>query len=195
MRKIRIHHWLPVLFALAGLLAWYTVGTAAAQSPATGDTVVKIANIKDLFQTGDVFIGGQPNLETLRWLKAQGVALVVNLRSEAENKEFASTSFTEESLVKEMGMTYLPLPVGEKDSYTPRTVDRLAEALSANSGKVLVHCASGVRATHLWMAYLVRHRSRSLNEVAAVGKQMKFTFPVEDFLGVKVSFSAENAAK
>jgi uncharacterized protein (TIGR01244 family) len=184
---------LPI--ALAVTLCWCAAAVPEGSTGAPGEAVVKIPAIKDLFQTGDIFIGGQPNLEALRWIKSQGVTLIVNLRSEPENKEFTATSFTEENLVKEMGMTYLSLPVGEKDSYAPKTVDKLAEALAASQGKTLIHCASGVRATNLWIAYLVRTRGRSLNEAIAIGKQMKFTFPVEDFLGVKVSFSTDAPGK
>ena len=160
-----------------------------------GDRVIKVEGIKDLFQTGDFYIGGQPNLETLRLLKTQGVTLVVNLRTEAENKEFAVAAFTEETIIKELGLTYSAVPIGDKESYSPKTVGKIAETLKNNSGKTLIHCATGVRATNLWMAYLVRHRGQTLNDAVLVGKQMKFTFPVEDFLGSKVSFTTESTLK
>ena len=159
------------------------------------DRVVKVEGIRDLFQTGDFYIGGQPNLETLRWLKAQGVTHIVNLRLENENKEFAAASFNEESMVKELGITYSLIPVGDKDSYSPKTVDRLAQAVKTNSGKTVIHCASAGRATYLWMAYLVRYRAYTLNDAAAIGRQMKFTLPVEDFLGARISLSLEEAKK
>jgi protein tyrosine phosphatase (PTP) superfamily phosphohydrolase (DUF442 family) len=36
-----------------------------------------------------MFFSGQPNLEILECLKKQGVDLVINLRSESENEDFA----------------------------------------------------------------------------------------------------------
>ncbi len=178
---------------LLGIIASSFVGGAA--FPAEPDRVTKIEAIKDMFQTGDFFIGGQPSLETLRWLKSQGVTLVVNLRMESENREFATASYNEENLAKEMGLTYSPIPVGDKDSYSPKTLDRLAQAIKANNGKTLIHCATGVRATHLWMAYLVHYRACRLNDAVAVGKQMKFTLPLEDFLGARISMTLDEAAK
>jgi uncharacterized protein (TIGR01244 family) len=178
-------------------LTFFGRAAIAAEKPAEAalDRVVKVEAIKDLFQTGDFYIGGQPNLETLRWLRSQGMTLVINLRTENENKEFAAASFNEENMVKELGIAYCPIPVGEKDSYSPKTLDRFAQAIKANSGKALVHCASGGRATQLWMAYLVRYRAYALNDAVVIGKQMKFTLPVEDFLGARVSLTVEDTKK
>ena len=172
-------------------LAAALLSTALLAEDSALRTAVKVEGFKDLFHTGEFFIAGQPTLEELRWLRAAGVTLVVNIRSEAENKEFAATAFSEESLVKEMGLAYASLPVGGKESFSPRTVDGFAALLSGNKGQVLLHCASAGRATHLWMAYLVRHRGFEVNEAALVGRQMKFTLPFEDFLGGRIRMELE----
>jgi uncharacterized protein (TIGR01244 family) len=171
-----------------------SVGLASAADPALR-IAAKVEGFANLFQTGDFFIAGQPTLEELRWLKSAGVTLVVNIRSEAENKEFADTAFNEENIVKEMGLTYALLPVREKESYSPKTVDSFAALLSANKGKVFLHCASAGRATNLWMAYLVRHRGFDVDEAALVGRQMRFTLPFEDFLGARILMRLEEAEK
>ena len=38
------------------------------------------------------------------------------------------------------------------------------------NGRVLLHCASGLRATNLWVAYLVRHRSLEPAEALRQGQ-------------------------
>jgi len=78
------------------------------------------------------YFGGQPTLETLRWLKPEGVTLVVNLRSEKENEDFAEAAFNEENLVKELGMDYVCIPLGDKASYCPHAVDIFAQTIAAH---------------------------------------------------------------
>ncbi|OGD28576.1 MAG: hypothetical protein A2Y56_14195 [Candidatus Aminicenantes bacterium RBG_13_63_10] len=176
-------------------LAAVLLSTSLAAADPALRTAVKVEGFKDLFRTGDFFIAGQPTLEELRWLKSAGVTLVVNIRSEAENKEFTATAFNEENVVKEIGLAYALLPVGEKESYSPKTVDSFAALLSGARGKVLLHCASAGRATNLWMAYLVRHYGFEVDEAALVGRQMKFTLPFEDFLGGRILMKLEKIEK
>lgn len=160
----------------------------AAQTPP--EAVTRLEGFKDVFRQGPVFVSGQPSLELLRALKGEGVTLVVNLRSEKEVREHAATGFQEEALVRELGMAYIAIPLGEKGTYAPAAVERLEQARRARPGKVLIHCASGGRATLLHMAYQVRVAGLSLDEAAAAGRQMAFTFPLEDLLGTRVAFSA-----
>jgi uncharacterized protein (TIGR01244 family) len=155
--------------------------------------VVKLEGMKDVFQHGGVFVAGQPNLETLRALKEKGVKLVVNVRDEKEVKEHANAAFQDEAMVKELGMAYLWLPLADKASYTPAAVEHLAKAMNANPGKTLIHCAVGGRATVLYMAYLVRHGGFSLDEAFACGKQMRYSFFLEDLLGSPVSMTTRGA--
>jgi uncharacterized protein (TIGR01244 family) len=176
---------------LVACLAAILLSAGLAGADPTLRTAVKVEGFKDLFRTGDFFIAGQPTLEELRWLKSSGVTLVVNIRSEAENKEFAATAFNEENVVKELGLAYASLPVGDKESFSPRTVESFAALLSGNTGKVLLHCASAGRATHLWMAHLVRHCGFEVNEAALLGRQMKFSLPFEDFLGGRILMRLE----
>ena len=56
----------------------------------------------------DVFISGQPTEQALRDLHAQGVTTVVNLRTPPE---VARIGYDEPALVKELGMTYVYLPM------------------------------------------------------------------------------------
>src|SRR5215831_1032021 len=56
----------------------------------------------------DMFIGGQPTEQALRELHAKGVTTVVNLRMP---EEMARVSFDEAALVKELGMTYVHIPM------------------------------------------------------------------------------------
>ena len=86
-------------------------------------------------------------------------------------------------------MTYVWIPIGEKASYRPQTVDTLALVLKANTGKAFIHCLSGGRVSYLWAAYLVRHRGYALNDAVNIAKRIKYPTSLEDFLGEKISLT------
>jgi protein tyrosine phosphatase (PTP) superfamily phosphohydrolase (DUF442 family) len=178
---------------LAALIAACVIAPVVAMafegplSAAPIDSVYKVEGKKDLFRSTNFYFGGQPTLETLRWLKSEGVTLVVNLRAAKENKDFAETAFSEENLVRELGMDYVSIPLGEKPSYRPQAVDTFAIVLKSHTGKAFIHCLSAGRVSYIWVAYLVRHRGYSLDDALTIGKRIKYPTTLEDLLGAKIS--------
>jgi len=168
----------------------------------TGDVPTPVAlETRGLFEDkfarvgDDVFISGQPTQQALRYLHAQGVTTVVNLRSPEEMTK--RVSFDEAALVKELGMEYVYLPMrGTAElPYSPAAVKSFAAAMSGAKGKVLLHCTIAWRASHLWAAYLIQERNvpvatalqdaRMINlmdDMRMDGDQQ----PVESFLGRKL---------
>lgn len=142
----------------------------------------------------DMFIGGQPTEKALRELKAQGVTMVVNLRTPPE---MARIGFDEAKLVSELGMKYVYIPMRGNDEfpYSPAELKTFSEAMASANGKVLLHCTIAWRASHLWGAYLIQQgvpaedalkHARAINlmddhRMSADGKQ-----PIEQFLGKPV---------
>jgi uncharacterized protein (TIGR01244 family) len=138
----------------------------------------------------DLFIAGQPTERALRELKAKGVTTVVNLRMPEEMKQIG---FDEAALLKELGMTYVHIPMrgSPENPYGPKQLDQFAETMASTQGKLLLHCTVAWRASHLWAAYLIRDRgvpvatalaqTRSINlrDEAPFGGQQ----PIEGFLG------------
>lgn len=138
----------------------------------------------------DFFIGGQPTEKALRDLRAKGVTTVVNLRMP---QEMAQIGFDEAALLKELGITYVHIPMrgSPENPYGPKELDTFAQTLASAQGKVLLHCTIAWRASHLWAAYLIRDRkvpvdaalaqTRKINlrEEAPFGTQQ----PIEGFLG------------
>ncbi len=87
--------------------------------------------------------GGQPTPEQLREAARAGVRTIINLRGNDEpGYEW------EANLAKELGLTYVHIPIGGADDLTRANVGRFDVALDAarEKGPVLVHCASGNRA-------------------------------------------------
>ena len=135
----------------------------------------------------DLLIAGQPTDSALRALKTQGVTTVITLRTPPEYANRQVVPYDEEKLVKELGMTWVHIPV-RGDSlwpYTPQAVDRFAAALkAANGGKVLLHCTFAYRASQLYAAYLVKYRAIPLDSALKHARAINFgTTPLEGFLG------------
>ncbi len=168
--------------------------TTAVPAPVALDTT-------GLFQTkysrvgDDVFVAGQPTERALRELKAQGVTVVVNLRTPEEMTR--AVPFDEAALVKELGMRYVYLPVRGTPEfpYTPVTLKDFAEAMASTEGKVLLHCTIAWRASHLWAAYLIDHRKVPVETALAHVRLVNLMDdhrmdgdrqPIENFLGRRV---------
>jgi uncharacterized protein (TIGR01244 family) len=138
----------------------------------------------------DMFIAGQPTEKALRELKAKGVTTVVNLRMP---EEMARVGFDEAALAKELGLTYVYIPMrGSADyPYGPKQLDTFAAAMAAANGKVLLHCTIAWRASHLWAAYLIRDRKVPVADALAQTRMINLMDdmrmgdqqPLEGFLG------------
>ncbi|MGE0813818.1 MAG: sulfur transferase domain-containing protein [Vicinamibacterales bacterium] len=164
-------------------------GTGAVPDPVpldiTGRFQAKFASVGD-----DMFIGGQPTEQALRDLKAQGVTTVVNLRMP---EEMARIGFDEAALLKDLGMTYVHLPMNGSaaNPYGPEALDRFAAVMASARGKVLLHCTVAWRASHLWAAYLIRDRrmpvDTALSQARSINLRADAPFgaqhPIEGFLG------------
>ena len=180
---------IAVLFAAPALVA--------AQSSAASVPFPQRIDIGSSYQStaarvGDnLLITGQPTAAALRELKRQGYTTVINLRTPAE---MARIGFDEPALVRELGMTYVYLPMrGDKEfPYTPASVTAFARALDqAGGSKVLLHCTVAWRASHLWAAYLVAHKKMSVAEAIRHGQAINLMrehggAPMADLLGRRI---------
>lgn len=142
----------------------------------------KIEGFDHLYQYENFYLSGQPDTELLTFLKEQGVSKIVNLRTEAELKNL---DFCEKTQAEEMGFTYISFPV-DGSSYTPDRLDAFNLLLDQQE-KVLIHCRSAGRATYFLMAHLITGRDYTVDEAVAVGKTIRFSFPLEDLLGCPIT--------
>ncbi|WP_346854851.1 sulfur transferase domain-containing protein [uncultured Draconibacterium sp.] len=150
--------------------------------------VEKLDFAPNLFKSDKLFFSGQPSLETLEWLEKQGVDLVINLRSDAENEDFTAASFNENEQVLKLGMKYISIPIDGYNSYTTENVAKFAKALDSKHKKALIHCASCGRVSYFMMAYLVDYKNYKLADAVEFGTQLKFTFPLEYLLKDEINW-------
>jgi uncharacterized protein (TIGR01244 family) len=116
----------------------------------------------DAVESGGVWIGGQPSDAALDAFAAEGGELVVNLRTD---EEMAFYPYYERSLAGR-GLRYVRIPTSGSTLDADEAL-ALRHALSGQSGNVLLHCASGGRATYLWAMHLVAEDEMSAEEAIA----------------------------
>jgi protein tyrosine phosphatase (PTP) superfamily phosphohydrolase (DUF442 family) len=105
------------------------------------------SSIKNFFRVNEqICTGGQPTMEELEKLKAEGVKSIVNLRraSEYDAEEEASR-------VKELGLRYFHIPF---DTNNPRdeAADEFLKVMADKSNlPVFIHCTVANRVGGFWM--------------------------------------------
>jgi len=143
--------------------------------------------------TGPVYVSGQPSEQALRDLAANGVTTIISLRTQGEMDNRKAVPFDEAALAKELGLTYVHVPLGGPDTpYTPEAVTKVSDAISQSKGKVLLHCTVGWRASHMWAAYLVKEKGFSEDEAIKQASAINFNgytppnggpLPIDGLLG------------
>lgn len=168
-------------------------------APAFADTPIKFpeklqrtdfqAMIAD---AGPLYIAGQPTETALReMVTREGVKTVINLRTQQEMDNRKQVPFDEAAVLKELGVNYVHIPLGGPDTpYTPEAVETFAKALEGANTKVLLHCTVAWRASHMWAAYLVKHKGYTREEAEKAGNAMNMGgykqggVPLDGLLGV-----------
>ena len=123
---------------------------------------------------------GQPTLEQLRMLKAEGYTTIINLRRDGE-----FDAFDERAEVARLGMNYVSIPLANIGSIAPADARALHEALAETTGPVLLHCASGRRVSGLLgiEAYLLHGFSeQQAVELAVAAHMPRSAGPVTDWI-------------
>ncbi len=141
-------------------------------TPAYGEDAIKFPEKLDrddffvvIADAGALQIAGQPTADALREYAANGVTTVINLRTQQEMDNRNSVPYDEAALLEELGVSYVHIPLGGPDTpYTPAAVEEFATAFEGADGKVLLHCTVAWRASHMWAAYLVKHKGYTLEE-------------------------------
>ena len=178
-------------FCLAAIFC--TLASAASAASLDVPAPVKLEATefnKVLVSVGDnLFVSGQPSEQGLTELSQSGLTTVINLRTHFEMNDRSTVPFDEAALLESLRVDYVHIPSGGPNTpYAPEMVQTLAAAIDGAEGKVLIHCTVGWRASHLYTAYLYRHRGLSLPEAVAHGRAINLgNLPLEGFLGEPIS--------
>ena len=122
-----------------GTLLLLTLATtsAAAQTPPIRNFLRVDAN----FCTG-----GQPRLEHLDQLKADGIRAIINLRQPSEHR-----ADEEEAKAKELGLRYFNIPVVFADPKDAQVDQFLALTDDPANRPAFIHCTAAIRVGAFWM--------------------------------------------
>lgn len=137
-----------------------------------------------------VAVGGQPSVDDLHALRAQGYVAVVNLRTEGEADQALSPA-AEGFAAGEVGLGYHHVPVG-LPRLDPEQVRQLRAAIDAAPGPVYVHCGAGQRACALSLLATAEPGTRAetlIESAAAAGLPIR-----DERLGAFVREQAERAS-
>lgn len=94
----------------------------------------------------DFCTGGQPRLEHLEQLKAEGVKAVLNLRRPSEHR-----AEEEEAKVKELGLRYFNIPVAFGEPKEEQVDEFLKITDDPENRPMFIHCTAAIRVGAFWM--------------------------------------------
>ena len=114
-----------------------SISSAAAQE----DSIKNFLRVNKEFCTG-----GQPSLEQLEKLKADGVKAVINLRQPAE---YAAAE--EEARAKALGLRYFNIPVSPTEPKAEQAAEFLKLTDDPENRPAFIHCRSAARVAAFWM--------------------------------------------
>jgi len=105
------------------------------------------AGIKNFLRVNQqICTGGQPTMDDLAKMKAEGVKAIINLRQPAEyNAE------EEAAKAKELGLRYFNIPVTMDDLKDAQAEEFLKITADPQNRPLFIHCASANRVGGFWM--------------------------------------------
>ncbi len=103
--------------------------------------------IRNFMQINEQFCtGGQPRIEHLAKLKAEGVKAIINLRPPGEHR-----AAEEEAAAKQLGLRYFNIPVAFGEPKEEQATEFLKLTDDPENRPAFIHCAGAVRAGAFWM--------------------------------------------
>ena len=103
--------------------------------------------IRNFLRVNDQFCtGGQPRLEHLAQLKAEGVKAVINLRQKVEHR-----AEEEEAKAKELGLRYFNIPVVFAEPKDEQVTEFLKITDDPENRPAFIHCTAAIRVGAFWM--------------------------------------------
>ena len=119
----------------------FLVAVAVLASPQNSQPIMNFLRINT-----DICTGGQPAVEQLTALKADGVKTIINLRTPTEYDPAP-----EIAKVKEPGLRYFSIPVASAGPKDEQVVEFLKLTDDPQNRPAFIHCASANRVGAFWM--------------------------------------------
>lgn len=152
---------------LAALLLSWLVVQAVPPAPPTA-VPQEYPSIKNFLRiNSEICAGGQPTMEDLARMKAEGVRAVLNLRRPSEYDA------EEEALkAKDLGLRYFNIPVNGAEPKDEQADEFLKLMADPQNRPVFIHCASANRVGAFWMIRRVLVDHWKLDAAEAEARKM-----------------------
>ena len=115
----------------------------------------------------DFCTGGQPRLEHLEKLKAEGVKAIINLRRPTEHR-----ADEEEAKAKELGLRYFNIPVLASDPKDEQADEFLKITDDPANRPAFIHCTAAIRVGAFWMIRRVLRDGLSIEDAEAEAQKV-----------------------
>jgi len=156
--------------------------------PKSPQEILVLDSAINLYQAGDFYIAGQPDVVTFRKLLDQNLGLVINIRTPQEMDALKNDGFDEEAVLDSLHLPYVNIPIGGDAGFTSEAIQEINDAIKQHQGEVMIHCRGAGRATNAWIAWLINYKDVPVNDAVALGRKMQFSLYLEDLLGYELSF-------
>jgi len=155
-----------------GLLAVTLFCLFCSQTPARSvppsRTTQEVPPIRNFLQVSEQFCtGGQPRLEHLSKLKADGVKAIINLRQPSEHR-----APEEEAEAKKLGLRYFNIPVIYSDPKDEQVEEFLKISDDPENRPAFIHCAAAIRVGAFWMIRRVLRDGWSIEKAEEEAKKV-----------------------
>jgi outer membrane protein assembly factor BamB len=125
------------------ILIVFSILLAVSAVPAQEDT----SSIRNFLRVNkDFCTGGQPRLEHLEKLKADGIKAIINLRQPSEHR-----AGEEEAKAKELGLRYFNIPVAVANPQDEQAIEFLKITDDPANRPAFIHCTAAKRVGAFWM--------------------------------------------
>src|SRR6185369_5154862 len=136
-----------------------TLSSAMAQDPGEIRNFLRVNK--------DFCTGGQPKLEQLAQLKAEGVKSIINLRQPSEHR-----AAEEEAKVKELGLRYFNIPVAYGNPNEEQVAEFLKLTDDPDNRPIFIHCTAAIRVGAFWMIRRVLRDGWKLEDAEAEAEKV-----------------------
>lgn len=146
--------------------------------------------IRNFFRVNETFCtGGQPRLEHLESLKAEGVKAIINLRTPGEHR-----AEEEEAKAKELGLRYFNIPVVYSNPKEEQVAEFLKITDDAANRPAFIHCTAAIRVGAFWMIRRVVRDGWSVEDARNEARKIGFVNAphLEDFV---LAYIAKHGSK
>jgi uncharacterized protein (TIGR01244 family) len=139
-----------------------------AQSTQPAQSAQEVPPIRNFLQVNEQFCtGGQPRIEHLAKLKADGVKVVINLRQPSEHR-----APEEEAEAKKLGLRYINIPVVYGEPKDEQVDEFLKITDDPENRPAFIHCTAAIRVGAFWMIRRVLRDGWSVEKAEEEAKKV-----------------------